>query len=130
MLQITSLSKGVRLPNPAILIFLRPIRAILSHINRRHINYNPENKNYKALKSQLDKCSKNSDTHRDRVYSIHAKRGWWTIDALGDCQGQHCRPQWVITQSEGDEDGHTYKSQHKAHAESTNNNKIVPQTAV
>ena len=50
LLQIRLMPIGAGFPSPATLLFNRPIRALLPHINREPINLNADDGNYEALK--------------------------------------------------------------------------------
>ena len=67
LLQIKFMPIGTGLPRPAILLFNRLKRALLSQINSKSINYNADDENYEAFILQQGKYLKNSDTHRDSI---------------------------------------------------------------
>ena len=65
MLQIRLTPVGIGLPSPAMMLFNRPIRALLPQIAGKPINVNTGDEYYKALKSRQEAYSKNNDTHKD-----------------------------------------------------------------
>ena len=53
------------LPSPAMMLFNRPIRALLLQICRGLINVNNNDDYHKALKSRQEEYTKNNDTCKD-----------------------------------------------------------------
>ena len=64
ILQMKSTPVGAGLHGPASLIFNRPIRAMLPHINRGPINFNADDKHYEALR-HVKTNTKGNDIHSD-----------------------------------------------------------------
>ena len=55
LLQIRLMPIGTGLPSQAILLFNKPIRALLPQINKEPINYSADHENYEVLKSWQNK---------------------------------------------------------------------------
>ena len=70
LLQIRSTLIGAGIPSPALLLFSRPMRALLPLIEREPININKDDKHYEALKSRQETYFKNNDTHKDSTFSL------------------------------------------------------------
>ena len=61
LLQIRSIPIGTGIPSPAMLLFNRPIRVLLSWFGREPININKDDEYYEALKSRQETYIKNND---------------------------------------------------------------------
>ena len=67
LLQIRSVPTGAGLPSPAMLLFKRPIRELLSEMNRETININNDDTQYEAFKAHQDINVKDNDTHEESL---------------------------------------------------------------
>ena len=67
-MQIRSTPISTGIPSPAMLLFNRPIRSLLSKMNNKHMNINSDDTQYEVLKAYQDKYGKDSDTCKDSLY--------------------------------------------------------------
>ena len=68
LLQIRSTLIGTGIPSPATLLFIRPIRTLLTKIGREAINISEDDEHYKPLKSRQETYIKNNDSHMDSTF--------------------------------------------------------------
>ena len=67
LLQIRSTLVGAALPSTALMLFSRPIRALLPQIGREPININ-DDEYYETLKARKEVYTKNNHTHEDSTF--------------------------------------------------------------
>ena len=68
LLQIRPTPIGAGLHSPLTLLFNKPVRGLLPHMNREPINISNNDVQYQALKARQDKYIKNNDTCKDSLY--------------------------------------------------------------
>ena len=70
LLQIRSVPVGTGLPSLTMMLFNRPIRAVLLQMGRKPIIINYDDEYYEALKSRQETYTKNNDTWKDFIFFL------------------------------------------------------------